>query len=84
MSGPNAASFGALRSLSLAEGERVSVAAEEVLKVRFPLSALQAASQLVEVVQLQEEGAVSEARAVVWGPTEADSKPMTEGAWRCG
>eukprot|EP00965_Chrysotila_dentata_P058496 1940090-Pleurochrysis_carterae.AAC.2 len=39
------------------EGERVPAAAEEVLKVRFPFRTLQAASQFVEVVQLQEEGA---------------------------
>eukprot|EP00965_Chrysotila_dentata_P119310 3944249-Pleurochrysis_carterae.AAC.1 len=32
------------------EGERVPVAAEEVLKVRFPLRTLQAASQFVKVV----------------------------------
>eukprot|EP00965_Chrysotila_dentata_P219664 6191275-Pleurochrysis_carterae.AAC.2 len=54
------------------------IAAEKVLEVRFTLSALQATSQLVEVVQLQQEGAVGEARAVVRGPIEADSKPVTE------
>eukprot|EP00965_Chrysotila_dentata_P091526 3022125-Pleurochrysis_carterae.AAC.3 len=46
--------------------------------MRFALSALQAAAQLVGVVQLQEDGAVGEARAIVWGPAEADGKLVTK------
>eukprot|EP00965_Chrysotila_dentata_P242515 6204913-Pleurochrysis_carterae.AAC.2 len=60
------------------EVERVPVTSEEVLEMRFTLGALQAATEFVKVVELEEEGAVGEAGAVVGGPAEADCEPVSD------
>eukprot|EP00965_Chrysotila_dentata_P007682 250575-Pleurochrysis_carterae.AAC.1 len=46
--------------------------------MRFALGPLQAATQLVEVLQLEEEGAVREARAIVGGPAKANREAVAK------
>eukprot|EP00965_Chrysotila_dentata_P172332 5687745-Pleurochrysis_carterae.AAC.1 len=67
-----------LRSTSR-EVERVPIASDEVLEMRFSLGALQAAPEFVEVVtQLDKERAIGQARTIVRRPAGAYRQAMTE------
>eukprot|EP00965_Chrysotila_dentata_P146227 4828981-Pleurochrysis_carterae.AAC.1 len=60
------------------EVERIPIASDEVLEMRLPLGALQAPPKFVEVVKLEKERTVGEARAIVRRPAEAHRQATAE------